>query len=188
MTPISEARKRSLFSDPASAVAPNLMIGSDKSGSIYLINRDKHDAVRHRSRQHQRRYPGFQYRRFVHLQLRLLQQCPVHRTACQRLPNHPGTATTTGHFDTTPFATANVNPSSRVISANGAANGIIWAEDTVGVLYAFDATTFATLYASYNAGSRDTVPTFVKFTSPIIANGKVFLSGQGSLAVYGFLQ
>jgi hypothetical protein len=43
------------------------------------------------------------------------------------------------------------------------------------------------LYNTTTNSSRDAAPTFVKFTSPIIANGKVFLSGQGSIAVYGLL-
>jgi outer membrane protein assembly factor BamB len=99
----------------------------------------------------------------------------------------PGTGSTAGSFNTTPAASLSVT-AAPVVSANGASNGIVWAESTSGVMYATSAGTLTQLYTTSQAsGGRDTAPTFVKFTSPVIANGKVYLSGQGSLAVYGEL-
>jgi hypothetical protein len=44
------------------------------------------------------------------------------------------------------------------------------------------------LYSTgYAAGGAQVPPTYVKFSSPVIANGKVYVSGQGGLAVYGLL-
>jgi uncharacterized membrane protein len=84
-------------------------------------------------------------------------------------------------------------------SANGSANGILWAlqnngnspNDDVGapgILFAYDATNLANeLYNSAQAGSRDTLDFAVKFSIPLIANGKVFIAGQSQLTVFGLL-
>ena len=79
------------------------------------------------------------------------------------------------------------------ISANGAANGILWALESngttvPGVLHAYDAVNLATeLYNSDQAGSRDTLPAWSKFSLPLIAKGKVYAVGVSELTVYGLL-
>jgi hypothetical protein len=84
------------------------------------------------------------------------------------------------------------------VSANGTANGILWAirnlgrpdqdNTTPGVLIAYDATNLAhELYNSDQAGSRDTMDLPAKFSIPLVANGKVFVAGQTQLVVYGLL-
>lgn len=76
------------------------------------------------------------------------------------------------------------------VSSNGTSNGIVWAIDTVqSVLHAFNATNLATeLYDSSQAnGERDRLGTGVKFTTPMIANGKVYIGTQSELVVYGIL-
>jgi hypothetical protein len=74
------------------------------------------------------------------------------------------------------------------ISASGNTNGILWAIDRAGVLYAYDATNLATeLYNSSQAGTRDTLGTAVRFTVPTIANGRVYVGAKGQLVVYGLL-
>jgi Bacterial Ig-like domain (group 3) len=87
------------------------------------------------------------------------------------------------------FATA-----APVISANGNTNGIAWLVDdtksaTHQVLYAYDATNLATMLYNSNqaANSRDVPGAPVKFTAPIIVNGKVYLGSQGSVSAYGLL-
>jgi outer membrane protein assembly factor BamB len=75
------------------------------------------------------------------------------------------------------------------ISANGAANGIVWAVEVsaTGVLHAYDATNLAhELYNSNQAGARDHFPNN-KFVTPMIANGRVYVGTQDGVAVFGLL-
>jgi uncharacterized protein (TIGR03437 family) len=74
------------------------------------------------------------------------------------------------------------------VSANGAANGIVWTLEGSdgGVLRAYDATNLANeLYDSSQNKARDALGSYVKFSTPTIANGKVYAGTQNSLAVYG---
>jgi hypothetical protein len=95
-----------------------------------------------------------------------------------------------------------------VISANGTSNGIVWALDTSNalqqagstapapaVLHAYDAGSLTELYNS-SQNAADTAGFALKFTSPIVINGKVFfgtahtssatdVNGTGELDVYG---
>ena len=65
------------------------------------------------------------------------------------------------------------------ISANGASNGILWTIDPAGQLHAYDA---ADLSDQLYQGS---VGTSVKFSTPTIANGKVYVGTADSLVVFG---
>jgi hypothetical protein len=85
------------------------------------------------------------------------------------------------------FAYPGTTPS---ISANGTANGIVWAVEaaTPGVLHAYDAANLANeLYNSNQAtGGRDQFFEN-KFITPMIADGKVFIGTPDSVAVFGLL-
>lgn len=74
-----------------------------------------------------------------------------------------------------------------VISANGARNGVLWAIKPAfgadGALQAWDANTLTLLYSS-DAVADDGMGPSVKFTSPVVANGKVFVGGGDRLTVY----
>ena len=86
---------------------------------------------------------------------------------------------------------------SPVVSANGTANGIVWALEQTDdpdiqpsmlpvVLHAFDAYHLAELYNSAQAPSgRDTAAPAVKFQVPMVANGKVYVGTLIELDVYG---
>jgi hypothetical protein len=82
--------------------------------------------------------------------------------------------------------------SSPVVSANGTANGIVWAHENnnPAVLHAYDATNLThELYNSNQAaGNRDQLGPGNKFITPAVADGKVFVGTQGSVAVFGLLQ
>lgn len=96
------------------------------------------------------------------------------------------------------FSFAGPDPS---ISANGTTNGVLWGLDNsqwsdtcsggsnCQVLYAYDATNLATmLYNSAQAANNRDVPgTAVKFTTPTIANGKVYVGSAGTISVFGLL-
>jgi hypothetical protein len=116
----------------------------------------------------------------------------------------PGTSTTDqitdGSYGTTP-----------VVSANGTQNGIMWMLDhdspiqdplnstpAAAVLRAYDATNLGVKLYDSSANPGDQPGYGIKFTSPIVANGKVFIgtahdtlsssNPQGELDVYGLKQ
>jgi hypothetical protein len=80
------------------------------------------------------------------------------------------------------------NPS---ISANGTSNGIVWYIDHSNgqaVLRAYAANDLShQIYASNLSGKRDRASTYVKFSTPTIANGKVFVGTADQLDIYGLL-
>ena len=83
-------------------------------------------------------------------------------------PTSQSAATFSGSYGTTP-----------IVSANGTTNGIVWAvqEGGTAVLRAYDALNLATeLYDSNQAGTRDQIGTGVKFFTPTVAGGKVFVA------------
>jgi sugar lactone lactonase YvrE len=111
-----------------------------------------------------------------------------------------------GLLSTTPIAqSSNILPvgATPSVSANGTADGIVWAierPDALGiqpgvgaaVLYAYDATNITNpLYSSAQALSqgvpRDSTGCANKFAVPTIANGKVYVGTQNELDVFGVL-
>jgi hypothetical protein len=90
-----------------------------------------------------------------------------------------------------------------VISASPAGNGIVWVLDTFAngtatngpqttlgpaILRAYDAGNLATTLYSSSTLAADAAGNAVKFAEPVIANGKVYVGGAGTLTVYGVLQ
>jgi hypothetical protein len=76
------------------------------------------------------------------------------------------------------------------ISANGAANGIVWVVENGGtaVLHAYDATNLTTeLYNSNQAANGRDQFSGNKFITPVVANGKVYVGTPNSVAVFGLL-
>ncbi len=84
---------------------------------------------------------------------------------------------------------------SPAVSSNGATNGIVWALDTTNngtngsasgpaILFAYDATTLDKLYSS-PANGVAAAGNAVKFAVPTVANGKVYVGTQDELSVFG---
>jgi hypothetical protein len=73
------------------------------------------------------------------------------------------------------------------ISANGITNGILW-DLTGGNLYAFNATSLQMLYVSNQVKARDQLPTLGHFVTPTVANGRVYVGTENTLAAYGLFQ
>ncbi len=74
------------------------------------------------------------------------------------------------------------------VSANGSSNGIVWLVEGgfSGTLHAFDAANLANeLYNSQMNSSRDALGSFVKFSVPTIANGRVYVCTGNALAAFG---
>jgi hypothetical protein len=78
-----------------------------------------------------------------------------------------------------------------VVSANGAANAIVWAYENSApaVLHAYSASNLAhELYNSSEApNGRDNFGSGNKFIAPVVADGKVFVATTNSVAVFGLL-
>jgi hypothetical protein len=81
------------------------------------------------------------------------------------------------------------------ISANGNTQGIVWSIDSEAytsggqaLLQAHDASNCAsTLYSSSTNASRDNPGVAVKFTTPTVINGKVYVGTANQLSVFGLL-
>jgi len=76
---------------------------------------------------------------------------------------------------------------SPTVSSNGNTNGILWVVDNgswnsscCSVLHAYDATNL-----SHELFNGTTAAGAVKFTTPTIANGRVYIGGNGRLTVFG---
>jgi hypothetical protein len=76
-------------------------------------------------------------------------------------------------------------------SSNGSQNGIVWAveaQGSTGILHAYDPTNLgAEIYDSTQAANNRDTFSDNKFITPMIANGKVFVGTQSSVAVFGIL-
>ena len=74
------------------------------------------------------------------------------------------------------------------VSANGSANGIVWLVEPSfnGTLHAYDAANLAhELYHSQMNPARDAPGSYVRFSVPIVANGKVYVGTGNSVAIFG---
>ena len=75
------------------------------------------------------------------------------------------------------------------ISANGTNSGIVWEMVVNPGLRAYNAENLSQkLYDSFvntQAGMPDSIPSYVKFEIPTVANGKVYVSSGDSLTVFG---
>ena len=76
------------------------------------------------------------------------------------------------------------------ISADGSSNGIVWVveSDYGGSLHAYDASNLANeLYNTQMNRARDVLGSFVRFSVPTIANGRVYVGTGAALVVFGLL-
>jgi hypothetical protein len=84
------------------------------------------------------------------------------------------------------FAYPGTTPS---VSANGTANGIVWAiENSGAILFAYDAANLTTeLYDSNQAANNRDHFSGNKFITPVVVNGRVYVGTPNSVAVFGLL-
>jgi hypothetical protein len=80
-----------------------------------------------------------------------------------------------------------------ILSANGNTAGILWALEWhvathLGTLHAYDAQDLThELWNSDQSGTRDSAGITTRLNVPLEINGKVYVSGKGTLIVYGLL-
>src|SRR5262249_39567103 len=94
-------------------------------------------------------------------------------------------------IQTTPLGTSAAkqasSPGGISLSANSNSNGVLWVIYNIGggLICAYNATNITSvLWSSTNNAARDAFSGFVKFVSPVIADGKVFVPTTNAVVVY----
>ncbi len=177
---------------------PHLLVQSDKAGDLFVINRDNMGQFNSTGNTQIVQYipqitgamwtapAWFNSTLFIGGRGDLLKAFPFNAG--------------TGQFSTSPSSTSGMafgypgtTPS---VSSNQNTNGIVWALNPAGYsnpnseasLHAYSATNLATqLYTSTKNHTRDNPGAAIKFTVPTIVNGKVYITTQSGLVVYGLL-
>ena len=170
----------------------HLVVGAGKDGNIYVVNRDSMGKYNPNSNNIWQQLNGV-------LPGTVL-STPAYFNGTVYYGDINGTlkafpitnarlATTPASQSATQFTYPGTAP---VVSANGISNGIVWTDENTdpAVLHAYDATNLAhELYSSNRAANnRDQFGAGNKFITPTIADGKVFVGTQNSVAVFGLLQ
>jgi hypothetical protein len=190
--------------DSAGSVAhPHLLIGGDKQGVLYVIDRDNMTGFNAGGDQILQEVtviggscttcsifstPAFwEGKLYVVAIGDVLKQYTVANAALSALPARQASDV---------FGFPGATPA---ISSNGATNGIVWALDTSNngtgnspgngpaILFAYDATNLSKLYSSPTSGPG-AAGNAVKFVVPTVANGKVYVGTQTDLSVFGLLR
>jgi outer membrane protein assembly factor BamB len=182
---------------PDQPIGPRrLMVGAGKQGIVYLLNRD--DMGRHR----------------VDDDSQIVQSFPVGACASGSCPVFGTPAWFNGTVYLAPamdrlraftLSAGRLAPSSvsaavfrwpgatPVVSADATANGIVWTLETNGsgvpaVLRAHAAADVSIeLFSSSRNAARDVPGPAVKFATPMVFGGRVYIGVQGAVAVYGLL-
>jgi hypothetical protein len=171
--------------DSTGGSTPNLAVGGGKDGALYVLNRNNmgqfgdSNAVQHF-------HPGgglFSTAAFWQSTLYFgAVASPVRAFPLNNGASGPfGAQSSQGPSS---FGWPGATPS---ISSQGAGSGIVWAIENTSPakLHAYDATNLNTeLWNSSQSGS-DGAGSYVKFTVPTVANGKVYIGNGSQLTVYG---
>jgi uncharacterized protein (TIGR03437 family) len=174
--------------DVGNAEHPHLLVGVGKEGRIYLLDRDHLGHAQY------------------NLDSLAIQSLPVlGHSLFGSMAYYDGllyVATEYSPVRAYRIANASVNaqPSSKSsfttsalgatpsISANGTADGLVWIlAGPEGELQAYDAANLAHMLYSSSTLSGDAPGSWVEFTVPTIADGKVYVGTQDQLVVYGLL-
>ena len=182
-----------------SGVSPRRLVVAGKTGIVYVLDRDEmghFDGTIDRAVQTLSVASGFFISNPVFFDDKLY-VCP-HKAALQVFPIDPATnqfferATARAPACTGCF----IRGSTPSISANGTKDAIVWLLDNSGfatsapaTLHAYDAADITReLFASPAvATDAQAAAPAVKFTVPAVANGHVFVGGQGAVTSYGLV-
>ena len=179
-----------------SVVHPHLILGSGKSGTIYLVDRDNMGHYNSTNdNQIVQSVPGAigaSFATAAYFNKTIYYQGNGDRLKAFAITNG-ALSTTPIHRSGSSIAFPGATPS---VSANGTNNAIVWVLDNGAVssgtptgptvLHAYSAYNLTNqLYNSSQAGIRDTASFAVKTSVPTVANGKVYVGGASALTVYG---
>jgi len=175
----------------ANGVVQHLTLGTGKDDIIYVLNRDsmgKFNAASNNIYQEiQETMHGGEFGMPAYFNGRVYFGSVGDNLKAFTVTNALLSTTPTAQT-TMAFAYPGTTPS---ISANGSANGIVWAAEngTTAALHAFDPANLAVeLYNSNQMGTRDQFGAGNKFITPMIANGKVYVGTTNGVAVFGLLK
>ena len=182
-----------------SGAHPHEMISAGKGGTVYLVDRDNMGHYNASSDQIVQElvniFPNYSGQEGGNF------SSPVYWNGSVYFAPVTGTvqafSLTNGLLSTSPTSqtsqTYNGRGGTMQISANGSSNGILWTLQTngsgvPGTLHAYDATNLSKeLYNSDQAGTRDALDEWDKFSVPVVANGEVFVAGTSQLTIFGLL-
>ena len=179
--------------EAGNAAHPHLIVGGDKSSTIYLADRDNmghyNPTNNHQLVQQVSASVGSIFSTPVYFNYHLYYQgiggvmkaFTITNAYMNPTPDSV-TKTSFSGFGTTPS-----------LSANGISNAIVWTIQSDGavrgqpaILHAYNATNLSIeLYNSSLMPERDDPGKAVKMSVPTVADGKVFIGGQSSLAIFG---
>jgi Chitobiase/beta-hexosaminidase C-terminal domain/Bacterial Ig domain len=182
-----------------SGSVPHLAMTIDKTGTIYLINRDQMGGFTTPSNSSRQSFSGGSANRSSFAFFNNVLYAGIAGSPLQAWTFDPSTElfNTTAQSKSSETYGCNCNGagSTPSVSANGTTNGIVWTLDNgafsrlPAILHAYDPADLATEY--YNttqaANRRDAPALAVKFTTPTIANGKVYVGGRNAISIYGLL-
>jgi hypothetical protein len=168
----------------------NLAVGAGKDGNLYVVNGNNMGKWNANSNNVYQELPGAVPNGVWGVPAYFnstVYYCDVNATLKSFSISNGKLSTTPVHTGAS-FTYPGVLPS---VSANGTANGIVWAIENTGtaVLHAYAANDLTQeLYNSNQASnSRDHFGSGNKFITPMIADGKVFAATTNSVAVFGLL-
>ncbi len=176
-----------------SAAHPHLMIGAGKEGTLYLVDRDNmghfNSANDGNIVQELHAMIGGLYGSGAYFNNLLFFQGSSDVMKAYRITNGV-MSTTPVSMSTTTLGYLGYTP---VISANGTSNAIAWviqadayANNGPAVLRAYNTTNLAQeLYDSNQNLARDNPGAAIKYSVPVVANGKVYVGAEYALSVFG---
>lgn len=182
-----------LLIDQPGAPHPHLVVSAGKNGTIYVVDRDSMGHLRDNDDSQIAQSMPTALAEFVRCSPAFWNNTLYFSSLNDNLKAFK---LTNGLFSTTPsskslrlFPFPGPTPS---VSANGTTDGVVWALQHSGgpaVLVAFEAANLdRELYNSRQAGSRDQGPLSIRFATPVIANGRVYVGGRGEVTAYGLLK
>jgi hypothetical protein len=161
----------------------HLLIGGGKDGNLYLLNRDNLGGNTNNNSGAVQVLPlGKSIFSTAAFWQNTMYIGPV-QSPLRAYTLNPAGPTFGGAVSSQGSATFGFPGTTPSVSAQGTANGIVWAIEfnNKAVLHAYDATNLAT--ELWNSGGTAGLP--VKFTVPTIANGKVYVGTATEISVFG---